>query len=327
MIRLFNKRKINLLIFVILVSTSAFILWGCGSDDTPASSNNSESSEASESSAFYIKGVIFLDLNGNGAFDSGETGLPGITISSLSDETQTDSNGKYTLESKAGNDSINVDTNTVPDGLILNTDNDRQAFTLSANIQADPIGYIETQSNTPLFSFEDSISNEGTYDNYYFELIMFNAGQQEESMKLWVIGNNMKAEAQGMTTFFNQENGTMGVYTAATNQVVITPIMEMMPIMTPFTFVDEFDPQTFDDIMFKGEEILDGKDVLVFENTAPGFEAKYYVWKEHKIIIKMEASSGTYEGSFYFKDLSLGSVSQDDINYPAGAEVLNLSGQ
>lgn len=324
MIYLFNKRRINLLIFVILVFTSAFILWGCGSDETPASSNASESSE---SSAFYISGIIFLDLNGNGTFDSGETGIKGINVSSQSDGTQTDSNGEYRLESKAGSDTIRVDTATVPAGLVLTTDNDTQTFTISSDTQADAIGYIEPQSSTPMFSFRDSINDGNTYDNYYFELIMFNAGQQEETLKLWVMGNSMKAEAQGMTTFFNQENGTMGVYTAATNQVVITPIMEMMPIMTPFTFMDEFDPQTFDDIMYKGEENLDGKDVLVFENTVPGFEAKYYVWKEHKIIIKMEASSGTYEGSFYFKDLSLGSVTQDDINYPAGAEVLNLSGQ
>ena len=93
MIHLFNKGRINLLIFVILVFTSAFVLWGCGSDETPASSNASESSEASEASAFNISGIIFLDLNGNGTFDSGETGIKGINVSSQSDETQTDSNG------------------------------------------------------------------------------------------------------------------------------------------------------------------------------------------------------------------------------------------
>jgi hypothetical protein len=144
-------------------------------------------------------------------------------------------------------------------------------------------------------------------------------------MKLWVIDNNMKAETEGMITYYNQENGTMGVYISASNQVVITPIEEDVSIPTPFTFVDEIDSSAFAEIMFKGEEMLDGKDVLVFENAKPGFEVKYYIWKDHQIIIKMDAQNGDLEGGFYFKDFSLDTVQIEDISYPPGAEVLNVS--
>ncbi|MBF4692372.1 hypothetical protein [Fusibacter ferrireducens] len=327
--RIYVNQK-NLLLLIIL-GISSLLLWGCSNSSNESqnqpSTTSTEQTNSDLNPMYTITGIVFLDANGNGIMESDESGLPDITIKNQFSESHTDSDGQFILESQQGNDLISVVQNSLPPGLMLTTSNASQAFTVSGHIESDPIGYTYPVPDAPSYTFKDTITTDSTYDNYYFELQMSNAGQLNETMKLWVIGQSMKAETQGLITYYNHENGTMGVYAAETNQVVITPIMEEMPIVTPFTFVDELDAQTFDEIAYRGEEDLDDKEVLVFENTSPGFEATYYVWKEHPMIIKMETKSGSFESSFYFKDLSLGTVTPDDITYPAGAEVLNLSGQ
>ncbi|NCB43139.1 MAG: hypothetical protein EOM59_11035 [Clostridia bacterium] len=309
----FYRKAIKLSIFLLLIALMVLIASGC-STNSPG--------QASELS---ISGVIFLDENANGAMDSGEEGIPDVVVKSQSEEAQTNAQGEFELNTAEGEDEISVQANSLPEGLVLTTGNATQSFTISKSAAADPIGYASQDAGGSSYVFEDMVTSKSPYNNYYFELLITNSNQPDSSMKLWVIDNNMKAETQGMVTYYNEESGTMGVYTAATNQVVITPIMEAMPILTPFTFVEELDPNTFEKTMFKGEEVLDGKDVLVFENAMPGFEAKYYIWKGHQIIIKMETQTGNMGGGFYFKDLSLDTVTMQDITYPAGAEILDLS--
>lgn len=331
MIKKIYEKQRNPLLLIFILSISLLLLWGCSSNSNE-SQNQSETSSTEQTNTNstnvpIITGIVFLDANANGIMESEEVGLSNITIKNQFGESHTDSNGQFVLESQQGSDQISVLQSSLPLGLVLTTGNESQPFTVNGDIESEPIGYTSPTPDAPTYAFEDMITTDSTYDNYYFELLMTNEGQVDNSMKLWVTGQNMKAEAQGLITYYNNENGTMGVYTAATNQVMITPIVETIPIMTPFTFVDELDAQTFDEIAYSGEENLDGKDVLVFKNKGPSFEATYYVWKEHPMVIKMETKSGTFESSFYFKDLSLGTVKLEDITYPSGAEVLNLSGQ
>lgn len=307
-----NARSQKMMYFLILITSMLLLISGCISDPSD------------EGNELSISGIVFLDANGNGSMDSDESGIANIVITSQTDETQTNAKGEFTLNTQLGEDQISVQKSSLPEGSLLTTANDTQSFTIEESITADAIGYTN-QNSSSNFVFGDLITNPSFINNYYFELIMTNAGQSESSMKLWVIDNNMKAETQGMITYYNQENGTMGVYTSATNQVVITPILEMMPILTPFTFIEELDPNTFEAIMFKGEEMLDGKEVLVFENSMPGFEVTYYIWKDYQLIIKMDTKTGDMTSGFYFKDLSLDTVTMEDINYPSGAEVLDLS--
>lgn len=306
------RKTIRLSTLLLLIALMMLIASGC-STNAPG-----------QAGGLSISGVIFLDENANGTMDSGEEGIPDVVVKSQTDEAQTNAQGEFELNTAEGEDEISVQADSLPDGLVLTTANDVQAFTITESATAEPIGYSDEAAEAS-YVFEDIVTSRSAYNNYYFELLITNNGQPDSSMKLWVIDNNMKAEAQGMTTYYNQESGTMGVYTAATNQVVITPIMEAMPILTPFTFVEELDPDTFEETMFKGQEVLDGKEVLVFENAMPGFEAKYYIWKGHDIIIKMETQTAGMGGGFYFKDLTLDAVTMEDITYPAGAEILDLS--
>ena len=117
----------------------------------------------------------------------------------------------------------------------------------------------------------------------------------------------------------------MGVYVEAANQLTVAPLTETIEFESPFTLASEIETKTFDYISYIGTEDLDGKTVYVFENTAPEASVKYYVWADTGIIIKMEASTDTGAGTYYFKDLSLGTVTADDFEYPAGAEILDLS--
>lgn len=43
------------------------------------------------------KGVVFLDANNNGIFDTGEKGIPGVVVSNQKDAVQTDENGRYRI--------------------------------------------------------------------------------------------------------------------------------------------------------------------------------------------------------------------------------------
>ena len=45
-----------------------------------------------------VSGVVFVDRNGNGARDAGESGLPGVALSDQATVTATDSAGRFTID-------------------------------------------------------------------------------------------------------------------------------------------------------------------------------------------------------------------------------------
>ncbi len=314
-----------IMMFIIMMLTGCS--GGSAPNQEPAQTDAQESSETGTPASHTVSGQVFEDANGNGQHDAGEAGLGNVTVRIDGMPTVTSGEGTYSLGIQEGHVALEVDEATIPEYFTLTTGNDTQSLNVDRDTQAAPIGYMRTGTEGDAYAFGSFVNNPSRFDNYYYELVMENAGQMENRMKIWVIGNSMKAEAQGTITYYNHMNGTMGVYTAQSNQVIVTPIMEMMYMPNPFTFVDELDPATFDEVMYRGEESFDGKSVMVFENTAPGFEARYYVWKDYNLIIKMEAKSAGYQTSFYFKDLAFDVVEEGDITYPPGAEVMDLSGQ
>ncbi len=326
-------KNLNRGLFILILCVIIILVTGCSNgeemSDTSGgttSDDTGQSEDIQEARNGHILGIVFEDKNGNGSVDADEPGIAQVKMNSGSTSAETDQNGGYSVSAQSGNNSIEVDAGSLEAGYVLTTGNANQTIYVDGDVSADPIGYMREPAEAMGYDFGMSIENPSVYDNYYYELVMEHSGLPASNMKIWVIGNSMKAQAQGTITYYNHMNGTMGVYTEQTNQVVITPIMETMYMPNPFTFVEELDPATFDEVMYRGEDVFDGKDVLVFENTAPGFEATYYVWKEHHIIIKMEAKSNDYQSSFYFKDLTFGAVNEEDINYPPGAEVLDISG-
>ena len=76
--------------------------------------------------------------------------------------------------------------------------------------------------------------------------------------------------------------------------------------------------------LIRERKTLDGKTVYVYGTDATDFSGKYYIWADTGIIIKMETSLGGNETSYYFKDLTIGEVTEDDFSYPAGAEILDM---
>lgn len=49
-------------------------------------------------SAVRVRGVVFVDRNGNGVRDAGESGLPGVAVSDQATVLATDSAGRFTID-------------------------------------------------------------------------------------------------------------------------------------------------------------------------------------------------------------------------------------
>jgi hypothetical protein len=70
-------------------------------------------SAATAAAAQTISGVVFLDRNGNGVRDAGESGLPGIVVSDQDTVVVTNASGEYRLMARRGAGLLFV---SVPDG-------------------------------------------------------------------------------------------------------------------------------------------------------------------------------------------------------------------
>ncbi|PKM94823.1 MAG: hypothetical protein CVU84_07820 [Firmicutes bacterium HGW-Firmicutes-1] len=272
-----------------------------------------------------VTGMVFFDENDNGELDSGENGLANVKVIIDTISALTDASGKYAITVSEDELELLVDESTIGAEYTLSTNNSTQTIQLIENKgTADPIGYALKPAESDI-TIGEILTDTKRYDNYYFELIITDTANSDFSMKLWFMNGSYKSDSLGITTFVNQSKGIMGVYTQANNQVVITPILEYEELVTPFTYMNELDRETFDKVYYKGKEDLDGKSVLVFENTTPTQEMKIYIWEDTGIIIKLDINSGPQKRIVYFKDLTLGNVIEADITYPAGSIVMDLS--
>lgn len=74
-----------------------YCCYDCGCSDPNAANFVDNPICAVQSCSFPISGLVFHDANNNGALDSGETGLQGITVTVGEYSAITDSNGEFTL--------------------------------------------------------------------------------------------------------------------------------------------------------------------------------------------------------------------------------------
>jgi len=184
----------------------------------------------------------------------------------------------------------------------------------------------ESESSSGDMSFADALYGSGELDNYYFELIMEAQGEEIQNAKMWVMGQKMKFEAAGQITYYDFEAGTAAFYSKDTNQVIVMTVGETDGMDTPLSVEQDIDSSTYDSIYYQGTEDLDGKTVYVYDYSVAGYSATYYIWADNGILLKMETDANGYVSSYYFKDLTLNSVTESDFEYPAGASVLDMGG-
>lgn len=311
----------NKILLFFLCLLMILLLAACGQDSAtiePMTTGNSEAG-GPESTANTISGLVFYDGDGNGILDNGESGLEGVVILCEGQSYTTNGNGKFELSTENGTAELSVDESSLDGEYILTTGNNVQTVEISGGTgTASDIGYTSADSN---IIFSEVLKDGSEFNNYHFILEMTLPGQTTSS-EIWVMDSNLKFAGEGQIVYYNTSEGTMGVYLAATNQLTVAPITEAIEIETPFTLAEEVDLEASDRILYTGTEELDGKSVYIFEVTGFG---KYYVWADNGIIIKMEVESDGSYMSYYFRDLSIGTVTMDDFAYPAGAEIIDLS--
>lgn len=115
-----------------------------------------------------VVGVVFVDANGNGVFDGDDHPLEGATVS-LKDAVNaafnvtTNASGLYSGMVLMGSVRVSVDESTLPEGLILSTNNNPQTVTLGAiGMQVDDVGY--KVGEIPAVP-SDSIGSGGGFNN------------------------------------------------------------------------------------------------------------------------------------------------------------------
>ena len=174
-------------------------------------------------------------------------------------------------------------------------------------------------------TFEDSLKDDDIYQNYYFELESSLNGEVTPTSKFWFLNGDMKFESDEQAIFLKPSEEQMGIYTKETNQLVMMPLSDTEDFYTPFTAVDEIEDDMFDSIAYKGTEELDGKTVEVFEYDAMDVYAKYYIWKDTGIIIKMIINADEYESEYYFKNMTVNELTDEDLDFPEDAQKMDMS--
>ena len=323
-----KKLMLFLLCIVLIVSFAA-----CTQEDTPdtpdetaqesVADNTAEVSDV-EAASNVISGIVFFDEDSSGTLDSGETGLEGIVIDCEGQSCTTDSAGQYEFTTESSTVEISVDESSLPADYTLTTDNSVQTVeAVEGSGTASDIGYVSTAAEGPVFS--DALSTGAEYTNYHF-ILELTTSMGSDTVEGWVMDSDIKWDAEGQIIFCISSQGTMGVYVKSANQLTIAPLTEAVEIETPFTVAEELDPELFSSTYYIGTEELDGKTVYVYESTMPEYVTTFYVWADNGIIIKMDViEQGGTVVSYFFKDLSIGTVTTDDFAYPAGAEVFDLS--
>jgi hypothetical protein len=53
--------------------------------------------------------------------------------------------------------------------------------------------------------------------------------------------------------------------------------------------------------------------------------AKYYIWKDTGIIIKMIINADEYESEYYFKNMTVNELTDEDLDFPEDAQKMDMS--
>jgi hypothetical protein len=316
-------------LFAVFVCCLMFLLTACGNaatstgtgSSTGTTQNSSETAVASTQN-FEAKGTIFEDLNENQVFDPDEIGLSGIDIIYSGGAVTSDDAGAYTIEATEAV-TIQVDTSTLPAGYVLTTQNETQTTSGEGNFE--PIGYAPS-SDAAALSIDAILSeNHDDIENYAFDLYMNTNNMVAGNLSYAANATNFVAEDDNMITYYLGDSGKMGVYTKASNQLMVSPAMETVEMVTPFTVVDQLDPSTFDAMYYKGTDTFDGKTVYVFKNEMPGYSTELYVWDAYGLVVHMSTEAGGSSAVMEFRNLIVNEVDPSVFEFPAGAEIIDLT--
>ncbi|PID75137.1 MAG: hypothetical protein CSB23_05360 [Deltaproteobacteria bacterium] len=119
-----------------------------------------------------IGDTIWYDADNDGIQDPGESGIPGVTLTLIGDvngdgtpetyTTQTDGNGNYIFDNlPEGNFVINVDTSTLPGGMVITADPDGVTdSTTTVNLAAGEVNTDQDFAYTGTGSIGDTIWND-----------------------------------------------------------------------------------------------------------------------------------------------------------------------
>lgn len=309
--------------FIFTIMSLGFIisLSACGgsssndtSEDTTNTTNNSDT--------FQITASVFEDLNQNQVLDSDENGIENIVIIYDGGSVSTNASGDFTIEATA-EITIEVDPSSLPDGYMLTSENDVQ--TIGINGTGEDIGYAPSVSQEDISIQRILDANHDNIKTYEFDLYLNSNGMEMGNLHYATDGVNFIAEDDNMITYYLSESGKMGVYTKASNQLVITPAIEVATIETPFTLTSDLDPETFDQMYYKGTTTFDDKTVYIFQNVMPAYNTELYVWPEYDLIIHMSSDVNGYSAILEFQNLKINELDESAFDFPEGAEILDMT--
>ncbi|MBS7525249.1 hypothetical protein KHM83_01015 [Fusibacter paucivorans] len=313
-----------------------FTLSACGNTDSntdrpenspsnstgSATENSTAESTAESAQSIEVNGIIFEDLNENQIFDADEIGLSGIDIIYSGSIVTSSDDGTFLIEAAAPI-AIQIDIGTLPAGYHLTTQNDTQ--TVSDADGFEPIGYAPASGSEALSIDTLLNANHDAIQSYAFDLYMNTNGMEAGSLHYAANATNFVAEDDNMITYYLGDSGKIGVYTKASNQLMVTPATETMEMVTPFTAVEQLEPDAIDAMHYKGTETFDGKTVHIFKSEIPGFTTELYIWDTYGLVVQMSTEANGNSAVMAFRNLIINDVDDSVFAFPAGAEIIDLT--
>ena len=121
-----------------------------------------------------IGDLVFHDVDGNGVFDAGESGLAGVDVdlfdvaSTLVGSVTTAADGSYSFTGLAAGDyTVDVDETTLPAGYVLTTTNEPLSLTLGVDEAYDTADFGYYDPNAPTGSIGDVVFDDADADGVF----------------------------------------------------------------------------------------------------------------------------------------------------------------
>lgn len=182
-----------------------------------------------------------------------------------------------------------------------------------------------TTTTTSDLTLGDILGRAAGIASVQYDMVITAPGTPTMTQAVWVKKNKMRAEItqQGQTIVVLMDNDAMTMYTymPAENTAI-----KMSWSPTTKSAVDEAQSLSDYNPTILGTETVDGKVCTVVQYTVEGQTVKMWLWQDHGIPIRVEATTAQGTTVMEYKNIQFVDIPDNMFTLPAGVQITQIPG-